>query len=119
MQFIDIAVASGYAAVCLALIVTMNPVIPRETAVEAGAQTRLDSSILAYIEGVGLPFLATATPPEVCASAAQATNSTVAFDVVVGGAPCASPPGSPLASDSLTLHLPGRTVLVEAWLERQ
>jgi len=121
MQFIDIAVASGYAAVCLSLIVLMNPVAPREAAVEAGAQSALDSAISSYVEHVGLPFLATSSDAAICASAAEASNATLAFDVVVQGDGCGSvvAPSSPLASSSLTLDLPSRSVVVEAWLARR
>jgi hypothetical protein len=122
MQFIDIAVASGYAAVCLALIVLMNPIAPREAAVGAGAQSALDSAISSYIERVGLPFLATSPEAAICSSAAAASNSTLAFDVVVQGEGCGfavTPSSSPLASSSLTLDLPSRTVVIEAWLVRR
>ena len=121
MQFIDIAVASGYAAVCLSLIVLMNPVAPREAAVEAGAQSALDSAISSYVEHVGLPFLATSSDAALCASAAEASNATLAFDVVVQGEGCVSmvAPSPPLASSSLTLDLPSRSVVIEAWLARR
>jgi len=121
MQFIDIAVASGYAAVCLSLIVLMSPVAPREAAVEAGAQSSLDSAISAYVDHVGLPFLATSSEAAICSSATEASNATLAFDVVVQGEGCGSAvaPPLPLASSSLTLDLPSRTVVIEAWLVRQ
>ncbi len=121
MQFIDIAVATGYAAVCLSLIVLMNPVAPRETAVEAGAQSTLDSAISAYVGHVGLPFLTTSSEEAICLSAAEASNATLVFDVVVEGSSCGSAiaPSSPLASSSLTLDLPSRTLVIEAWLVRQ
>lgn len=121
MQIIDIAVASGYAALCLSLIVLMNPVASQEVAAEAGAESSLDSAILAYMGNVGLPFLAASPASAVCASAAEASNSTVEIGVLVGGSECASqaPPPSPLASSSLTLELPSRTVVLEAWLVRR
>ena len=121
MQFIDIAVASGYAVVCLSLLVLMNPVAPREAAVEAAAQTTLDSALTGYLEHVGLPFLTVSSEAAICSTAAEASNTTLAFDVVVQGAACGSSmvPSSPLASSSLTLDLPGRTVVIEAWLVRQ
>ena len=121
MQFIDIAVASGYAAVCLSLMVLMNPVAPREAAVEAGVQSALDSAISSYVEHVGLPFLATSSDAAICGSAAEASNATLAFDVVVQGEGCGSllVPSSPLASSSLTLDLPSRTVVIDAWLVRR
>lgn len=121
MQFLDIAVASGYAAVCLLLILTMNPVVQREAAVDAASQASLDSAISAYIGRAGLPFLATAPEAAICSSAAQASNSTLEVRVLVDGAGCAllPAPESPVASSSLSLELPGRTVEIEAWLVRQ
>lgn len=121
MQIIDIAVASGYAALCLSLIVLMNPVAPRETAVAAGEQARLDSALSSYLEHVGLPFLATSSDAAICASAVAASNATVGFDVVVQDEGCGSAfaPSSPLASSSLTLDLPYRSVVIEGWLARR
>jgi len=119
-QFIDIAVASGYAAVCLSLIVLVNPIAAREAAVGAASSSTLDSATLAYIERVGFPFFETSPDAALCASAIDASNSTVVFDLLLQGVPCdvAAPPHYSHYS-SLTLTLPGRTVVVEAWLERQ
>ena len=105
MRFIDIAVASGYAAVCLSLIVLMNPVAPREAAVEAGVtvaaglrQSRPTSSTSVSLSSRPRPQAA------ICGSAAQASNSTVTFDVVVQGQGCGSvarpPPSRLLVLDS-------------------
>ena|SRR6267143_109780 len=121
MRFLDIAVASGYAAVCLSIVIVMNPVAPRESAVVAATQSRLDSAVMAYVERVGLPFLTTSSSEEICASAAEASNATLVLDVLVRGAGCGPSPSRPshLASSSLTLNLPGRVVVVEAWLARR
>jgi hypothetical protein len=121
MRILDIAVASGYAAVCLSLVIAINPLAPRESAVVAAAQSRLDSAVSAYIQHVGLPFLATSSPRAICLSAVEASNATLILDVIVEGAGCGpAPPGpSPLAVSSLTLNLPGRVVVVEAWFARR
>ena len=121
MRFVDIAVASGYAAICLSLIVVISPVAPREAAVEAAAQTRLDSAIFAYVEHVGLSYLTTSSQAAICESASEASNATLVLEVLIQGAGCgsASRPSSALASTSLELQLPGRTVVIEAWLARQ
>ena len=118
MRFLDIAVASGYAAICLTLIVAINPVAPREAAVEAAAQARLDFAISAYLAHVGLPFLTIAPIGAICESASEASNATLVIDVAVQGDGCGSPPPRtpPVAYSSLTLTLPGRTLMVEAWL---
>jgi hypothetical protein len=121
VRFLDIAVASGYAAICLSLIVVINPVAPHEAAVDAAAQTRLDSAISAYLSHVGLPFLTASSAATICGSAAEASNSTIVFDVSVQGSGCGqfAAPSAPLASSTLTLHLPGREVVIEAWLARR
>ena len=121
MRFLDIAVAAGYAAICLSLIVVVNPIAPREASAEAAAQTRLDAAISGYVGSVGMQFLTTAPSAALCESAFQASNATLAFEVFVPDSGCASPepPRGALASSSLTLDLPGREVVVEAWLARQ
>lgn len=121
MRFLDIAVASGYAAICLTLIVAINPVAPREAAVEAAAQTRLDSAISSYLTDVGLPFLTNSSDAAVCNSASEASNSTLVYDVFVEGDGCSSvaTPSAPLAHSSLILSLPGREVVIEVWLARR
>ena len=121
MRFLDIAVGSGYAAICLALVTVMNPVAPRESAADAATQSQLDSAVLAYIERVGLPFLTTSSAEAICASAAEAGNATLVIDVLVQGAGCSPSPSPPLpfARSSSTLDLPGRVVVVEAWLARR
>lgn len=121
MRFVDIAAASGYAAVCLSLIVFMNPVVLHQAAFDASGQTSLNHAIAGYIEQVGLPFLTTSSQAAVCASAARASNATLVISAVVDGVPCGSPqaPRAPLATSSLSIDLPGRTLVVEAWLARE
>ncbi len=121
MRFLDIAVASGYAAICLTLIVVISPVAPREAAVQAAAHMRLDSAISAYVARAGLPFFASSSHEAICGSALEASNATLVFDVLVQGVGCgvAHRPVAPLASSSLTLSLPGREVVIEAWLARR
>jgi hypothetical protein len=121
MRILDIAVASGYAAVCLSLVIAINPLAPRESAVVAAAQSRLDSAVSAYIQHVGLPFLTTSSPQAICLSAAEASSATLVIDALVQGASCgpSQPRPSPAAFSSLTLNLPGRVVVVEAWFARR
>jgi hypothetical protein len=122
MRFLDIAVASGYAAICLVLIVVISPTAPREAAVEAAAQARLDSAISAYLADVGLPFLTASSEAAVCNSGSAASNATLVYNVSVLGESCVgsfAPPPAPLASSKLTLDLPGRQVVIEVWLARR
>ncbi len=121
MRFLDIAVATGYAALCLSLIVVMNPVTPREGAAQLASQSRLDSAISNYVSRTGLPFLGSSPDAAICDSAVSASNSTFVFDAVLAGEGCPSivAPSSPLAASSLTLDLPGRTLVIEAWLVRR
>ncbi|MDA4117470.1 MAG: hypothetical protein OK455_03915 [Thaumarchaeota archaeon] len=121
MRFLDIAVATAYAAICVSLIVVMNPVTPREGAVQAVGQARLDSAISAYVFSVGLPFFASSPEVSLCQSAVAASNATISFDVSVSGSSCPSivPPSFPLAASSLRLELPGSAVVIQAWLTRR
>lgn len=120
MEFLDIAIASAYASVCLTVLVLVSPVAARQVAVEAADQSTLDSAIAAYIEHAGLPSIADAPISELCASAEAAGNSTVGFDITVEGSSCGdiSEPPHPLAVSVLSLQLPGRSVEVSAWLTR-
>jgi hypothetical protein len=123
MQLIDIVIATGYAAICLSLIVVINPIAPREAAVEAATQMRLDSALSVYIANVGLPFLATSSAAAICQTASDASNATVVFDVYIQGDGCGSLTSAtlsapPLASSSITLDLPGREVMIEVLLGR-
>ncbi len=97
----------------------MNPIAAREATVYAGADARLDGALRGYVEGVGLPFLVNAPNADICASAQQAGNATVVVQAFIQGEECpgSAIPAAAVASSSLTLQLPGRTVVVEAWLE--
>jgi hypothetical protein len=123
MQFVDIAVAFGYGLLCLSLIVAISPVVPRETAVQEAAQTRLDVALSSYVERVGVPFLNSSQPSSICESAEQQSNSSFVVSVLIngddscGGAVVAVPVAS-LATVSLALSFPGRTVLIRTWLLR-
>jgi len=119
LRFLDIAVGSAYGALCLSLIVSMSPVASREAAVVAVSQARLDAATTDYIGRMGLPFLASSPFSAICDSAAAASNLTLVIDVLAEGAACRAPPDSPLASSSLTVNLPGRVLVIEAWIARQ
>jgi len=119
LRFLDIAVGSAYGALCLSLIVSMSPVASREAAVVAVSQARLDTATSDYIQRVGLPFLASSPFSSICDSSAAASNGTLVIDVLAGGAACIPLPTSPVASSSLTLNLPGRVLVIEAWIARQ
>lgn len=121
MRFLDVAVGSGYAAVCLSLIAMMSPVVSHQEAAQAASQEELDRAISAYVQHVGLPFLVTSLPAAICDSSAAASNSTIVIEAFAEEAACprSSHPASPAAFSSLTLYLPTRTVVVEAWLVRR
>ena len=112
-------IGSGYSAVCLSLILLISPVASREVAVEASSQASLDSAISNFVDDVGVESLANSTLAELCASAGAASNSTVSLGVTIQGQGCAPPPLASVASASLAIGLPGRTVVIEAWLARQ
>jgi hypothetical protein len=118
---LDIAVATTYAAICVSLIVVMNPVTPREGAAQLAGQSRLDSAVSSYVSQNGLAFFASSPYDQICASAKAASNATLSLDVMIAGWSCSSvtAPPSSMAASSLTLDLPGRTVVIEAWLVRR
>jgi hypothetical protein len=121
-QFVDIAVAFGYAALCLSLVVLISPVVPREVAVENAAQVRLHSALSAYVGRVGLPFLNGSQLPEICRSTMQQSNSTFVFSVIVNGEEsCGAETGVGASQDfltsaSMTLAFPERAVVIWARL---
>lgn len=101
------------------LVSTMNPITSEEAGSQLAAQSRLDSAIGAYVNAVGLVSLDSSPAQYLCTAAAGMSNATLVLDPVVDGNGCLSPPAFPIATSSLTMVLPGRTVLVEAWLERE
>ena len=118
LQFIDIAIASGYAAICLSIMLAVSPVAPHEAAGDAAAQHRLDAAISMFVGRVGLPFLTTAPFSAICSATAQATNSSLAISASVDGVACDNHAGptAELAHSSFSLDLPGRSVVISGWL---
>jgi len=118
MRIIDIAVGTGYAALCLMLVFAMNPVVSEETSSQLAAQSRLDGAIDLFVERVGLVDLNLSPAADLCQTAAEMSNSTVGLSLAMDGVDCRPAPPFPIASSDLTLALPDRTVTVEAWLAR-
>ena len=79
-QFVDIAVAFGFGLLCLALIISISPVVSREAAVQEAAQAKADIALSSYVQHVGLPFLNSSTPASICNSTEQDSNSTLVSD---------------------------------------
>ena len=115
----DIAVGTGYAVICLMLVSAMNPIGSEEAGSQLSSQSRLDSAIGGYVRSVGMVALAYSPQEDLCHAAAEMSNSTLVLDPIVDGNGCLSAPQSPVATSSLSLSLPGRTVVVEAWLARE
>ena len=119
-QFVDIAVAFGFGLLCLALIISISPVVSREAAVQEAAQAKADIALSSYVQHVGLPFLNSSTPASICNSTEQDSNSTLVVTVLVDGVDSCggSTPTGSLASASLALSFPNRTILARTSLVR-
>lgn len=117
MRALDVGAAVGYALLCLAVLIFVNPY-----ASEAGrAQVRVDWKAYAAASGLvrarGLLFLHSATVEEVCSAMASASNSSVILGGSVDGISCSPPPPTRYLADStLELDLGGRRVVIEAWV---
>ena len=119
MRILDIGVATGYALLCLTLVSTMNPYLAATQAVRTNSEARASEAVVAYVGSVGLVYLATASPADVCASLAEHSNSTLAFGGMVDGHACSEPPAGAKGSYSLALSLAGRQLVIEGWIEGQ
>lgn len=117
MRILDIGVATAYALLCLGLISVMNPYGPGSAAAQDLSQQRASSAIFQYIASVGLVYLAEASPPQVCLSLHQHSNSTLILGGAIGGVDCTGEPTAYLGLSTLTLSLSGRSDVIEAWEE--
>jgi hypothetical protein len=119
LRILDIAIAAAYGILCLSLISFMGPYGSEHGTAQAVQDADASSAIFAYVNSVGLPFLATSTPSQACSSIEAWGNSTLTMGGSVDGYPCSGAPGEFLGSSSLDLALSGRDVKIEAWEEGQ
>lgn len=116
MRTLDIVIAAGYAVLCISLVSLMSPYGAEAEGAAAAADARAGVAIAGYVQTVGLPFLATASPSLFCSSLASSGNSTVILGGSLGGYVCGPAPPSFVGSSSMSFVLSGRRVEIEAWI---
>ncbi len=117
MRILDIAVAAGYAILCVSLIAVLNPYPVEGSAVAALSDARASSAVAQYVQSVGLPFLATATHSQFCESLRESDNQTVVLGGTINGVPCGPAPQQFLGSSSFGFSVSGNQMEIEAWVE--
>ena len=116
MRVLDIGVSAGYALLCVSLIALMNPYSFEAARAGTSSDARASMAIASYVGDVGLAFLATAPPSDVCSSMLASSNSTVVLGGIVDGQVCGVAPSHPLGSSSFEISAADSTVEVEAWI---
>jgi hypothetical protein len=115
LRIIDIGVAATYAVLCLSVISVMGPYADEQQSAQARQDSTASSAIFGYVRSVGLPFLSTAPPSEICSSLGSASNSTTVLGGEIGGHPCPGAPETFLGVSSLNITISGRSLEIEAW----
>lgn len=119
LRILDIGLAAAYGILCVALVASMAPYGSEQGTAQAAQDAEASSAIFSYVNSVGLPFLASAVPSEICSSMGAWSNSSVTMGGSVGGFVCSKAPSAFLGSSSLDLMLSGRDVEIESWTEGQ
>ncbi|MDA4114327.1 MAG: hypothetical protein OK474_09795 [Thaumarchaeota archaeon] len=116
MRVLDIAVAAGYAVLCISLISLLSPYSAEDGAISAASDARASSAIAGYIQAAGIPFLANVLPPQFCASLRESSNSTIILGGAINGVVCLAPPAYFFGSSSFSFTVSGNKLEVEAWV---
>ena len=116
MRIIDIAVAAGYAILCISVISLLSPYSAEGGAIVAASDARASSAIAGYVQTVGIPFLATAIPSQFCASLQASSNATITLGGTIDGVVCRAAPAYYAGSSSLGFAVSGNQLEVEAWV---
>ncbi|MGD0637583.1 MAG: hypothetical protein ABSA72_06050 [Nitrososphaerales archaeon] len=119
MRILDIGVAAGYAVLCISLIAILSPYPLEGSAVIAASDARASTALTAYVRTVGLQFLGTASPSELCSSLQASSNATVILGGGIGGSTCTRAPAEYAGKSSVQFTLSGEQVEIEAWVEGQ
>ena len=115
MRFLDIAVAAVIGLLSTSLIGVSSPAGNDFTAYKEHKQAALRDRVEGLLNSGGLVWLQDARPEDICARLESLSNSSVAFSAVVSAVPCSLPPIRAVASANLSVILPSRTVVLEAW----
>ncbi len=94
----------------------MSPYGAEGGGITATADSRASVAAASYVQKVGLPFLATASPGLFCSSLESSSNSTVVLGGSIDGHSCGPPPTDVIGSSSLGFALSGQQVEIEAWV---
>ncbi len=78
-------------------------------------QAAIRDSLVAFVDSKGMAWFASAPLAEICSAASDASNSTFAVGVLLGGAGCGGGPGPGAASAVLSFKLGPRTVTLAGW----
>ena len=107
--------ATGYALLCLSLVSYMSPYGAAGSSVVGTADARANAGALQYVQSVGLVYLGTATPAEICTSLQQHSTAALVLGAAVGTFQCLSAPRSSEGGSVVQFALSGREVTIEAW----
>ncbi|MGA2198427.1 MAG: hypothetical protein ABSG45_00665 [Nitrososphaerales archaeon] len=116
MRTLDVVVAAGYAVICISLVSLISPYGSEVVGATALADARASSAAAAYVQAVGLPFIATASPSQFCSSLQTLSNATIVLGGEIDGLNCHPAPSLYLGSSGIGFMVSGRQVKVEAWV---
>ncbi len=119
MRVLDIGVAAGYAVLCISLIAALSPYPLEGSAATAASAARASSAVAGYIQTVGLQFLGTASPSQLCSSLQASSNATVILGGGIGGSTCGPGPADFVGASDFRFTLSGEEVEIEAWVAGQ
>ena len=117
MRIIDIAAATSFALLSLAMIITLNPLDAKIQTQSLVSGSLATTTLLSYLTSHDLHYLATSNLSQICESAATWSSSSRALDIAVNGIPCSPRPERDDYSghSEFTILLPERSIEVEAW----
>lgn len=117
MRIIDIAAATSFALLSLAVIITLDPLDVRRQTQSLVADSLATASLLSYLSSHDLHYLATSNLSQICESIAAWNNPSGALDIAVNGISCNPSPerGGYSGHSEFTILLPERSVEVDAW----
>ncbi len=119
MRTLDVVEAASYAVICVSLVSWISPYGSEVVGVTALSDARASSAAAAYVQTVGLPFLATASPSQFCSSLQTLSNATIILGGEIDGLNCNPAPPHSLGSAAIGFTVSGRLVKIEAWVAGQ
>jgi hypothetical protein len=115
MRFLDLAAAGLVGVISVSLIASMDP-LPFDAASRSySEEAALRGLLLKIVDAVGVPWIRTASEPQVCSAVAMYSNASVTVSATVAGRRCRSPPPPGAPFSSLTLPFTADEVTLEAW----